>query len=247
MDEKSIRGGSIMASKESAVVGTTALDILEDNVERQNRFQESSLGQFLYYGTAALQGARIGGSIDKTLGITDYFKDRRAYKETEEGAALYGDRKAFREGFRKHQQRAKQTVDSTKPGEMMYDMYGNEIGLRTNKRFMDKRKVRAYYLNNLKDFKYNPETDSTVQLSPRVSVNEITVPEALQPIDTQYVNPSPVVNYQTQGMNMQEVEDITSVDQYGAINVDTTSLYQGMLNNYSGLSPLPPVSMKENK
>ena len=236
-----------MSSKEAAIAGTTALDILEDNVERQNKFQESSLGQALFYGTAALQGARIGGAIDKTLGITDYFKDRKTYKETDEGAALYGDRKAFREGFRKHQQRAKDTVDSAKPGEMMYDMYGNEMFERTNKRFMDKRKVRAYYLNNLKDYKYNPETDSTVQLSARVRVNEITVPKALQPIDTQYVNPSPVINYETQGMNMQEVEDITSVDQFGVINVDTTSLYQGMLGNYSGLSPLPPVKKMENK
>jgi len=130
---------------------------------------------------------------------------------------------------------------------MMYDMYGNEMFERTNKPFMDKRKVRAYYLNNLKDYKYNPESDSTEQLTPRVRVNKITLPEALQPIDTQYMNPSPVVNYQTQGMDMQDVDNITSVDQYGAINVDTTSLYQGMLNNYSGLSPLPQVSIKENK
>tara|TARA_R100000231_G_scaffold96936_3_gene72498 strand:- start:19001 stop:19711 length:711 start_codon:yes stop_codon:yes gene_type:complete len=236
-----------MASKEAAVVGNTALDILEDNVERQEEFEKSPLGQALYYGTAMLQGSRIGGAIDKTLGITDYFKDRKAYKESDEGAALYGDRKAFREGFRKYQQRARQTVRSAEPGEMMYDMYGNEMFERTNKPFMDKRKVRAYYLNNLKDYKYNPESDSTEQLTPRVRVNKITLPEALQPIDTQYMNPSPVVNYQTQGMDMQDVDNITSVDQYGAINVDTTSLYQGMLNNYSGLSPLPQVSIKENK
>ena len=195
-----------MATKEGAIVGDTSLAILEDNVKRQQEFEKSFLGQLLFYGPAMISGAQIGGSIDKTLGITEFLQDRKEAKDIYEenkimpsGKRIQEEYKNFKDFFRTEiRDRARVDVMGLNQGDKITpgidDQYDGtlidqlnvaqaidknpDLGSRSGRKFGigDKQKVRAFYLNALNDYKYSPITDTTEQLTPRMKLFEGNAP-----------------------------------------------------------------------
>lgn len=211
MDENKL-GGSIMAEESTrdktigSILGDTSLQLMEDAVERDTEFQDSLLGKALFYGPSMIMGARIGGSIDKTLGITQYFKDKKEAKNIYEenkimpsGKRIQEEYGSFKDFFRTEiRDRARSNVMKLDQGEKIKtgidDEYDGtlidqlnvageidqnpDLGSRSGRKLgiRDKQKVRAFYLNSLNDYQYNPITDTTEQLTPRMQLFQGNAP-----------------------------------------------------------------------
>ena len=195
-----------MATKESAIVGDTSLAILEDNVKRQQEFENSFLGQLLFYGPAMISGAQMGGAVDRTLGITEFLKDRKLAKDIYEenkvmpsGKRIQEEYGSFKDFFRTEiRDRARSNVMGLDQGDKITtgidDEYDGtlidqlnvagaidqnpDLGSRSGRKFgiRDKQKVRAFYLNASNDYQYSPITDTTEQLTPRMQLFQGNAP-----------------------------------------------------------------------
>jgi len=185
-----------------SILGDTALDIGTYAVNQANKFAESDLGQALYYGPAIAMGARIGGAVEKTVApLTDMIKQRmqarKAWNEniiTPDGTPIKEQYSSFREFFKTEiRDRAASDVMNTKRGDKLKptldDQYDGtivdqlltaqqldenpELGSRSGKTLVDRNKLRAYYLNAITDYKYDPKIKQTVQLTPRTPLTQL--------------------------------------------------------------------------
>jgi hypothetical protein len=204
MDENRF-GGSIMANGSESrqtpgsIVGDTALRIATGNLRDEQEFQQSALGEALFYLPSMIMGAQIGGAVEKTMEpLTDLIKNRREAKELWNSNAIMPSGKpiqqeydTFRDFYRTDiKLRARKDVAGIERGEKLApgidDQYDGtiidqlnvageldtspDLGIRSGKSLIDKNKMRAFYLNSIKDYQYNPIEDKTEQLTPRLNL-----------------------------------------------------------------------------
>lgn len=191
MDENRF-GGSIMSDQDNRtrtaadIVGESSLAIAEDTVERENKFANSAIGQALFYGTAMTQMARLGGQVEKTIpaikeGIgemTQFFKDRKGFREKFNNLSDK-EKKGFT-GFRDYMRQQRRKVDLGMQNfgvgdEMTFYSKDGPVsaGTRSLKPLEDRNKLRAFFLNSVEDYQFNPETGQTLQVNPGSNVLNI--------------------------------------------------------------------------
>lgn len=192
------RGSSGRATPGS-IVGETLLRIGEGDVQAQNAFRESAAGEALFYLPSMIMGAQIGGAVERTIGpLTDLIKNRREAKKLWNSNAIMPSGKpiqqeydTFRDFYRTDiKLRARKDVADIERGEKLApgidDQYDGtiidqlnvaqeldtspDLGIRSGKSLVDKNKMRAFYLNSIKDYQYNPIEDKTEQLTPRLNL-----------------------------------------------------------------------------
>jgi len=168
------------------IVGDSALTIQERKVRKANEFADSDVGQALFYGTAMARGAQMGGQIQKSWGdikdgvgeLTQFFKDRKgerakwnAMSDEEQGSFAN-----FRDFFRQKTRNVDISMNKFQAGEDMefHTKDGTvNLGPRSLKPLEDRNKLRAFFLNSTEDWKFDPSTESAVQVNQGTNVLKI--------------------------------------------------------------------------
>jgi len=168
------------------IVGDSALTIEERKVRKANEFADSDVGQALFYGTAMARGAQMGGQVQKSWGdikdgvgeLTQFFKDRKgerakwnAMSDEEQGSFAN-----FRDFFRQKTRNVDISMNKFQAGEDMefHTKDGTvNLGPRSLKPLEDRNKLRAFFLNSTEDWKFDPSTESAVQVNQGTNILKI--------------------------------------------------------------------------
>ena len=208
MDENRF-GGSIMANGSdervtpSSVVGDTMLRIGEGNLAERREFQDSALGKALFYIPSMIMGARVGGQVAETIpaiqeglqegfeGLKEMFSQRKAKRA--EWNALPDDEKRGYGNFRRYirqtlRQPTQRSLRQFQAGDDII-IDGQNLGEKKMKNFQDRIKLRAFYLNGMKDYSIDNE-GRTVQNTPTVNVGNMFTSQGFNT----YQNPTGLIN-----------------------------------------------------
>jgi len=232
------------------IVGESSLAIAEDTVERQNKFANSAIGQALFYGTAMTQMARLGGQVEKTIpaikeGIgemTQFFKHRKGFRKKFD--ALSSKEKEGYLGFRDYMRQKRRNVslgmDLFDAGDEM-TFYGTDgpvsAGTRSLKPLEDRNKLRAFFLNSVEDYQFNPETGQTMQVNTGSNVLNI-VEESAPPAGSFRYSPTLKSNLQLYSGPNPQVNTIGTVPQNittpGVVNAGGPNVATGQSQSFVG-------------
>jgi len=191
----------------SSIVGDTMLRIGEGNLADSKEFQDSALGQALFYIPSMIMGARVGGQVAETIpaiqeglqegfeGLKEMFSQRKAKRA--EWNALPDDKKRGYGNFRRYirqtlRQRTQKSLRQFQAGDDI-TIDGQNLGERKMKNFQDRIKLRAFYLNGMKDYSIDNE-GRTVQNTPTVNVGNMFTSQGFNT----YQNPSGLINQYNQ-------------------------------------------------
>lgn len=248
MDENRF-GGSIMANGSDervtpgSIVGDTMLRIGEGNLAESKEFQESALGQALFYIPSMVMGARVGNQIEETIpeiqqalkegfqGLKKMFSQRKAKRAEwnalpDDEQRAYGNfRRYIRQTLRQPTQRALRQFEAG--DDIIID--GQNLGERKMKNFQDRLKIRAFYLNGINDFTVDND-GKTVQNTPVQNVENMFTSEAFNTYQNptglinQYYQPTPVLPQGFQGQGMLSPANLMANQTTSANN---KSIFQG--------------------
>ena len=191
----------------SSVVGDTMLRIGEGNLAEQTEFQNSALGKALFYIPSMIMGARVGGQIAETIpaiqeglqegfsGLKELFSQRKAKRS--EWNALPDDEKRSYGNFRRYvrqtlRQPTQRALRKFQAGDDIV-IDGQNLGERKMTNFQDRIKLRAFYLNGMKDYSIDDE-GKTVQNTPTVNVGNMFTSQGFNT----YQNPTGLINQYNQ-------------------------------------------------
>ena len=248
MDENRF-GGSIMANGSDervtpgSIVGDTMLRIGEGNLAESKEFQESALGQALFYIPSMVMGARVGNQIEETIpeiqqalkegfqGLKKMFSQRKAKRA--EWNALSDDEQRGYGNFRRYvrqtlRQKTQRALRQFQAGDDII-IDGQNLGERKMKNFQDRLKIRAFYLNGINDFTVDND-GKTVQNTPVQNVENMFTSEAFNTYQNptglinQYNQPTPVLPQGFQGQGMLSPANLMANQTTSANN---KSIFQG--------------------
>ena len=227
----------------NSVVGDTMLRIGEGNLAERREFQDSALGKALFYIPSMIMGARVGGQVAETIpaiqeglqegfeGLKEMFSQRK--EKRAEWNALPDDEKRGYGNFRRYvrqtlRQPTQRSLRQFQAGDDII-IDGQNLGERKMKNFQDRIKLRAFYLNGMKDYSIDNE-GRTVQNTPTVNVGNLFTSQAFNTYQNptglinQYNQPTPVLPQGFQGRGMLSPANLMANQTTSANN---KSIFQG--------------------